>query len=933
MTRVSPLLAGCAALLCPVFAVPAGAADDFADRILPLLEDNCTYCHGAADEDPAGGFAMAGFADRASVLRERATWAKALEAIETHAMPPADDAWLDPADRHALAAWLRGALAEPEPGLGRARVGAAPLRRLTRLEYNNTVRDLLGLETDVFMFPERLPFDKAYFDPAADRLPAELSIRAREYGAKYPVLLPTAGLPGDGRAEHGFSNRGDAQDMSDSLLEQYLSLADAVASHPELFGRAARLRDLAPEVADAAPKPSPGPNRPRNRLVAVASAEFAPNDNLARTAEGSAVTLEAFRQQVAAAHAEGRGGTFDADAVANTTVPGKGGVLHLAPAEIGGRTVGLNPSEDLWSAVFSTGRATSGNAIFTNRQKDKKNFLIGFEGEDRGAVRAVGVSLVSRRGQSGAITLTAECTGDEAVSVTVELAAGAGADNVFAALAAPDGEHVRRLVIDGSAFSGDYVLLDDLALLCDSPPPAPALVGVEPAEPEDEETPKPAGPAPDADLGGAPRDRVTRFLRRAFRRPVDAAEADRYFALYQAGQAEGGEERAARQVVRAALSSPSFLYVNPTPPEAADASGVRPLTDHELANRLSYFLWSTLPDDELFALADAGRLSDPDVLEAQARRMIRDPRVRELSENFFVEWLRLRELWSAQPDRRAFRAFYAGAKGKNTLADDMFAEALLLFERILIEDRSVLELIDADAAYLNGPLAELYGLEGGPDGDRTWRRVDLPDGRRGGLLTTGAVLTLTSFPHRTSPIRRGAWTLETILNRPPAPPNAAVTDVDEQAFGDALTLRQKVERHREDPACAICHDRIDLPGFVLENYDAIGRWRETDDAGGPIEPAGDLPGVGAFGDVTEFKRRLCEDRLRFARGVTERLLSYALARELAYHDLAPVERILAAADGSAFRLSDLVAGVVRSDPFRHADRPADTQNASVEKTR
>ncbi|MEM9701442.1 MAG: DUF1592 domain-containing protein, partial [Planctomycetota bacterium] len=772
----------------------------------------------------------------------------------------------------------------------------------------------------------------SYFNPAAGSLPAELTVRAREYGGKYPVLLPTAGLPADARAEHGFSNRGDAQDFSDVLLGQYLDLAAAVANHPDLFSEAARLRDLAPDVSKSAKKRQPRRTPTKPRQTASFTAEFAPNDNVARTAAVSTFTLEAFRQEVAAAQAEGRGGVFSGEQTLNTHVPGKGGVLTLTAAS-GGRAVGLNPSEDLWSAVFSSGRATGGKALLTNKVKGTRSFLIAFQGvggEDAG-VRAVGLCLLSRRGESGAVHVTADYTDGSSGEIAVTLAEGAGADNVFVSFSAPERRRIRRLRIDGGAYSGDHVLLDDLALLTD-PPRAAALVGVEP--PAEAEPPKPEPPpVPTADLGGTPRDRVARFLRRAFRRPVGEAETDLYFRLYE--QAED-EETGARQVVRAVLSSPSFLYVNPAV-AAADAGAadgpMRPLSDHELANRLAYFLWSTMPDEELLALAAAGRLSDPDILEAQARRMLKDPRVRELSENFYVEWLRLREVWSARPDPRAFRAYYSGASGKNTLADDMVTEALLLFEMTLAEDRPVLDLVGSDVTYVNQRLARLYGLDPdqGEDGgtisgdlnDQEFRRVRSADGRRGGALTTGAVLTLTSFPHRTSPIRRGAWVLEAVFNRPPAPPKVVVTDIDEQEHAGTLTLRQKVEAHRADPSCAVCHDRIDPPGFVLENYDAIGRWRtedRTEDGAEPVEPGGTLPGLGTFDDVAGFKALLRQDRTRFARGFTERLLSYALARKLEYHDLAPVERILQNADPGDFRLSDLVAGIVRSRPFRHADR-------------
>ena len=378
-------------------------------------------------------------------------------------------------------------------------------------------------------------------------------------------------------------------------------------------------------------------------------------------------------------------------------------------------------------------------------------------------------------------------------------------------------------------------------------------------------------------------------MQRAFRRPVETWEVDLYFQLYTAEIEQGhNDELAMRRAIHGVLSSPQFLYVNLQPNGSSDDS--QPLTDHQLATRLSYFLWSSMPDDELRRLADAGQLRDATVLEAQTRRMLKDPRVRELSENFFVQWLRLRELWSAQPDAELFRDFYEGPKGKRTLAQEMFCEALLLFETILVEDRSVLELVHSDETWLNGRLAKLYGIDKVTTDDQTWRRTKLDDARRGGVLTMGATLTLTSFPHRTSPIRRGAWFLETVFNRPPPPPTIAVADIDQQKDLEAgLTLREKVERHRANAACAVCHDRIDPPGFALENFDAIGRWRETDGEEA-IDPSGNLNGAGSFDGPAEFKQRVLAEKVRFVRGFVEQLLSYALARKLEYYDAAAVDQ-------------------------------------------
>ncbi|MEQ8784832.1 MAG: DUF1592 domain-containing protein [Pirellulaceae bacterium] len=914
-------------------ALAESAEATFEREIRPLLERHCTDCHGLPDEAPEADLSLAKFDTRASVLAARQTWKKVLDVVEDHAMPPQDAAALSPQDRTRLIEWIRRALSEPEFG-DRRNPGRPVLRRLTRLEYNNTVRDLLGLETDVFMFSERLPFEKDYFQPAAGKMPERLRVGSREYGARYPVLLPGAGLPGDSRAEHGFSNRGDAQNFSDVRLEQYVELAERIAFHPELLSRAARMQEMFPH-ADFRSTPAQNPSEKKVQQIVTSVGRLAPNDNIAKTAGGSAFSLDELRKRLKAAFAEDRGGVYDASQNANSTIAGKGGVLHLAYGDNAQRVFGVNPSEDLWNAAFATAEESSGGVLFTNKEKNVKKFFFGFQasgGQPWRGISELGVVVLSRRGQSGTVRVTAEFDGGRSQSIDVSLKEGPGADNTFVSFAAPDGETIRRLSLDGSGFSGEYVLLDDLAFITRDEPSQDMVTGRElpnatgrelpdDDDPVDREKPASHSEANPIDRSLAkqpPRRRLAHFMHRTFRRLVEAAEVDLYFGLYESARAKGADDEAAmRAALHGVLSSPSFLYLLEGGKTADEGQPVVPLTDHEVAARLSYFLWSSMPDDELLALADAGRLQDERVLEQQTRRMLRDPRARELGESFFVEWLRLRELWSAQPDDRQFREFYEGPQGKRTLAPDMFCEALLLLETILVEDRSVLELIHADYTYLNNRLARLYGMETPSEDDREWRRVTLVDDRRGGVLTMGATLTLTSFPHRTSPIRRGAWFLETIFNRPPPPPKIAVADIDEQKGLEAsLTLREKVERHRADAACAVCHNRLDPPGFALENFDAIGRWREADGEE-KIDASGELAGGVAFSGPVEFKRRILEQEQRFLRGFVEHLLSYAVSRKLEYYDIAAVEEIVAAASSDDYRLSRIVIELVKSPTFRN----------------
>ncbi len=673
------------------FAVVSSPLDanepDFDRDVLPTLKKHCYGCHGNGAK-PKGGVNLAKFTTSAEAAKGAAVWVEVLATVRAGEMPPEGKPKLTESERKTLVLWLEKSVAAP--GLGGVRDPGKPtLRRLTRTEYNNTVRDLLGLSTDVFMFPERLPFQKPYFDPASGKMPAKLTVGAIEYGGKVPSLLKQAGIPGDARAEHGFSNRGDVQNFGPLQFEKYVEVADQILSTPKLSASAPKLAPL----------------------------------------------------------------------------------------------------------LGATGRP------------------------------AVKTALVP-------------------------------------------------------------------------------------------------------------------FLTRAFRRPPTDAAVEAYLKPYDIARKQGADHgTSVRETLRAVLSSPEFLFLA----EAGESrSGpVAKLDGYEVAARLSYFLWASGPDDELLAAAKAGQLADPAGIEKQTRRMLRDPRVRELSETFAVQWLRLNELWAAQPDR-SFKSFYGGPQGKGTLHADLMAEALLLFETVMIEDRSVLDFVAADYGYVNARLAAHYELakefepaftaagvrvKPGLTGaelqkakaalNRTWIRVKWPDQSRGGFLTCGAVLTVTSLPQRTSPVKRGAWVLGTIFNRPPQEPAVAVAPLDSRSTSESgKTVRQKLEIHRKDPSCSACHAKIDPPGFALESFDPVGRFR-TSDHKLPIDARGTLPDGRSFDGPAEFKATLLADKPAFAKAFAGHLLSYALGRKLEHFDEPALEEIAAAAGKDGYRFSRFIVAVVTSYPFRH----------------
>ncbi len=413
------------------------------------------------------------------------------------------------------------------------------------------------------------------------------------------------------------------------------------------------------------------------------------------------------------------------------------------------------------------------------------------------------------------------------------------------------------------------------------------------------------------------RKNLASFAMRAFRRPVETAEVDSLFALFAEAEKRGDSfDDAIRFAMRAVLVSPHFLFRIEVPRDA----GAQPVNDYELASRLSYFLWSSMPDDALFQIAAEQKLNDPATLKAQTRRMLRDPKARAFAENFAGQWLRVNELQtSAQPDANKFPEYTAAVR------DAMAAEPVEFFHTLLRENGSILTLLDADYTYANETLAKFYGLDFKGEG---FQRVALRDGNRGGVVTMGAVLTITSYPQRTSPVLRGKWILEEILDAPAPPPPPIVQSLPpNDKVRDGLTFRQQLEKHRADENCAGCHKRLDPLGFGLENFDAIGRWR-TEIAGQPVDASGEMVTGEKFAGPVELKKILLAHKDEFARNVTGRMFGYALNRGLESYDVPIVRhaaKVLAASD---YRVESLVMEIVKSYPFqnRRGSAPIAAQN-------
>jgi hypothetical protein len=380
--------------------------------------------------------------------------------------------------------------------------------------------------------------------------------------------------------------------------------------------------------------------------------------------------------------------------------------------------------------------------------------------------------------------------------------------------------------------------------------------------------------------------------------------------FYTAGRAEGGFDAGIERALERVLVSPQFLFRIESQPANANPGTAYPITDLELASRLSFFLWSSIPDDELLDLAIARRLKTPAVLEQQVKRMLADPRSESMVTNFAAQWLYLRDIDSKIPDELLFPDF------DETLRTAFRRETELFIDSILRDNRSVLDLLTADYTFLNERLAKHYGIPN-IQGSHFRRVTFPPDSPRGGLLGQGSILAVTSYATRTSPVLRGKWVLENLLSAPPPPPppDVPALKTDGPEPGKTLTMREAMTQHRANPACAGCHARMDPIGFSMENFDALGKWRERD-AGTTIDASGVLPVGTRFEGIPGLRKMLLEHSDEYVATVAEKLLMYAVGRNLQYYDAPAVRETVRGAARDRYTLSSLVLGVVKSAPFQ-----------------
>ena len=773
---------------------------DFSENGVLFLEQYCFSCH--AGDEPAAELSLDSFADNHSLIENRDVWERVLDMLTTGQMPPSDsdqfpsieasesfvahvDAIFEHADRTA----------KPDPG-------RVTVRRLNKVEYKNTVRDLLGADFN-----------------------------------------PTENFPADD-VGHGFDNIGDVLTMSPLLMERYLEAAEAIATRVILldppppskrYQGGSRLEPRHDDVPDE-----------RYRLLDPTATEAWKSGPFTTGATYFKIYPDVEIVYHATLYAE-----TDSDTSVEVVLFIQGDKLEeLTPPEKLARLVGIDPTVDNNIKVLKAFEITA--------REEEKRQTIEFHITGIPNIEKVGIAMLKP-------------TKDE-----------------------PDAKlHIRSLWSEGPLDTRPDSHFEILAC------------------------------TPDISQAEQTREVLTRLLRRGYRRPPTENEVEQLTQFVALVQADGVPwEAGIQEAIKVILCSPKFLFrleLDDHPQLSEPYS----IDEFQLASRLSYFIWSSMPDDELLELAERKQLTAN--LESQVKRMLADPKASELGRNFGTQWLQIQRLITAAPDLEQFPTF----TGSLRLA--MLKETELFLESIFREDRSVLDLIDADYTFLNQTLANHYGIvdtQGNwrgqkniiPGGEaikgRSFRRVKLQSASRGGVLSHASVLTVTSNPTRTSPVKRGRWVLEQILGTPPPPPPPDVPELEEE--GEVVhgsTLRERLEQHRADPACANCHAKMDPIGFALENYNAIGafRWKDGEL---DIDTTAELPDGTVLHGAADLKQVVKDRKQQFLRCLTEKMLTYALGRGLEYYDRSTIDRIVTQLEAGGYRSSVMITEIVKSNPFR-----------------
>ncbi len=769
-----------------------------------FLQTNCKGCHNSANS--SGGIDFSSYTDPNTFSVNREVWERVLSKVKAGEMPPPPLPKPPASDTSAATAWLEAEFARQDSTV-QPDAGRVAARRLNRAEYNNTVRDLLGV-----------------------------------------AIQPADDFPQD-QAAFGFDNISDALNLSSVLLEKYADAAE----------RSVRTALFGPEKLKPAVTHYSFPvrlNEPRGKATIPDLSNY---DLTGLSTRHSAHVSHRFPVE----------GIYSFRIVTNGHRPNQS-----MPAQVGFWIDGKLVKQIEVDATDLEGQVREFRAKVT---AGEHLLSCSYLKEYNGLPPSYNGPEPSTRPPAPLINAHGKLTQQD-IETLRKLGTTIKTDGIEARI-----DHRFESLDIGGPFeqtSGPSPASLSRIFVCSQQTTACA------------------------------RDIVANFAARAFRRPLEPKEADTYLTLYTLARKQGdGFQEGIAAALEGVMVSPNFLYriEREQPAQPISAAAAVPVGDYELASRLSYFIWSSMPDRDLMRAAAEHKLHQPAVLEAQVRRMLSDEKARALVENFAGQWLQFRNIDVMHPDAQRFPDF------DENLRHSMRRETELFVENIVRHDGSILDFLNADYSFVDERLARFYGIPGvsGPE----FRRVDMSSTQRGGgVMAQASILTISSYATRTSPVLRGKWILENLLNDPPPPPPPSVPALDDTKVGQSASLRQQMEAHRANPVCASCHSKMDPLGFGLENLNAIGQWRDKD-GNFPVDATGALPGGQSFQGPKELKALMMTRRDAFVAGLSEKMLTYALGRGVERYDRPALKTIEANVAAHDYRFSQLVLGIVNSLPF------------------
>ncbi|MDB4438317.1 DUF1592 domain-containing protein [bacterium] len=830
---------------------------DFKKGIQPILEKHCYQCHGR--EKTKGKVDLTGYSSWADLEKHPELIEKMIEALDKNEMPPEEELQPGEDQRKLLISELNKSFTN---SVNRHQpVIPMRLRRMNRFEYGNAVRDLFDLESWVYSINDRIIRDHSgYFRPESGQMPEVVRVGNRIMGLQQLLenrLLGVMAFPKDPPAENGFNNRGDHLSLSPVLMESFLELSRSIV-HAENFDENCRIWG---ELFDDPLNPK---SKTRKASIMVDRGVSSGSNGLTISAWIRPQNLSDQWQTIVRREDSWRR-----------------------------QLLAIGRTGDIWGLWIGAGIA--GKYEEFGASVDPKILGDGKWHHVAGTFDGKGINLYLDGKKIGSKAMAGKINTQGAGSMSV----GSHGNEPFYG----DLNDIRLFRSGLSGLQIQSIALGEKGIAKDE------LMG-------SWRLPEEAKPMISQSVEEIARERIEKFLLKAFHSPVDDKTLKLYAGYFDRQYQKSGDFTGSmKDVVSAALASPRFIFVHNERDEVSPNQA-----SFNLATRLSMFLWSSIPDEELLELAGKGELQDVEVLSGQVDRMLNHRRVKNFCDSFAPQWLKLNSLVSASPDFKSYRDYYFGGDDKISYKRGMhmMLEPLLNFETVFIENRSILELVDSDFTYRSHLLSEWYAGRAATYGinvnlrDIAYTRTPVTDRRYGGVMTTGAVMAMTSSPFRSLPITRGSWVSSVIFNDPPKPPPDDIPNLradDKTLQKEGLTVRQKLNQHSSDARCASCHVKIDPLGFALENYDLLGRWRDHYRTGLKVDASGQLFGKHEFTDVVGFKDAILAEKDLFAKAFVGHLLSYALARELTLPDRIAVSEIAEASKGDGYRMRDVIKNI------------------------